>query len=38
VLALENLWLIAVAVTLLISRARPQNSVNITSELLEPTT
>lgn len=38
VLALENLWLIAVAVTLLVSRAPRQKSVHINRELLEPTT
>ena len=38
VLALENLWLIAVAVTLLVSRPHRQNTVNINSELLEATT
>lgn len=38
VLALENLWLIMVAVTLLVSRPRKQNTVNINDELLEATT
>jgi hypothetical protein len=38
VLALENLWLIAVAVTLLINRAPRHEGAHINGELLEPTT
>jgi hypothetical protein len=38
VLALENLWLIMVAVTLVLTRAPRQHSVQINSELHEPTT
>jgi hypothetical protein len=38
VLALENLWLIMVAITLLVRRAPRRHSVQINSELLEPTT
>jgi hypothetical protein len=38
VLALENLWLIAVAGTLLVDRSPRQSSARVASELLEPTT
>jgi hypothetical protein len=35
---LENLWLIAVAVTLLVNRARRQSSAPVASQVLKPTT
>jgi hypothetical protein len=38
IVALENLWLIVVAVTLLLSRIHRQTSVKLNSELLEATT
>jgi hypothetical protein len=37
ILALENTWLIVVAVTLLMPRASSQQQARVTSELLEPT-
>ena len=38
VLALENLWLITVAVTLLVNRRSPEPQAVIAQQLVEPTT